>query len=357
MRQIYSFIKFYLYIHLILILISLPLNLRGEKKVDTVSSATCPAVKKVLPRGLSIKVDGKVRNRYNLTHKYLSGLSTVRIRTREITPDGNVMGAYIYNGIPVYFLLDGIAPHKDKNDRFDRPLDLIVTFSSASGKSVSFSYGELTMCDDNDPVTLAYHRSQLLPSKDPEKYNKNRYKKPLNNFRLICPGDRYDNRYLDNVVLIRLLLLPTTDNLLPNLSKGKECRSENLFFIRDGKKIECSFDDIPKITIHNWFRIGHGRGIKSENLDSVKGYALRTWINKHYPAAKPGDFFVFIGCDGYRSIFSWSEIFQTENGEKMIIITERNGIREKKGLTLGPLGDFFVDRDIWGLSCVEKVTL
>jgi len=213
------------------------------------------------------------------------------------------------------------------------------------------------MCDDNNPVTLAYFRSQLLPSKDPEKYSKNKYKKSLKNFRLICPGDLYDSRYLDNVISIRFSLLPTSDGVLPEMSKGKECKSEQLFYIKNGKKFKSSFDGIPQINIPNWFRIGHGRGIKSGNLDMVKGYSLRTWINIHYLQGKPGDFFIFVGCDGYRSIFSWSEIFQTENGRKMIIITERNGVRGEKGLTLGPLGDFFVDRDIWGLSCVEKVSL
>lgn len=68
-------------------------------------------------------------------------------------------------------------------------------------------------------------------------------------------------------------------------------------------------------------------------------------------SGKQDDFYIFAGCDGYRSIFSWSEIYRTENGRKMILLPG------KKGLTFGPVADCFVDRDIRALSCVEKVKL
>lgn len=323
----------------------------STQKTDAVSSATCPAVKKSIPGNLSIRITGKVKNEYYLSAEYLSTLCTVRIRTTEVTPGGRVMGAYFYQGIPLYFILDGIVPHKDKNDRFDRPLDLVISFISASGMTSNFSYGELALCNDKNPVTLAYDRNPLLPSKDPEKYKKNLHKDQLNGFRLICPGDLYDNRYLDNVIAIKLTLIPTTDNLFPNPEKRKKCRSEKLFYIKNKTRYKSSMKNIPLITIPNWFRIGHGRGIKSERPETVKGYALRPWLDKQFGAGKPGDFYVFSGCDGYRSIFSWSEIYRTENGLKMILI------REEKGFTLGPVGDFFVDRDIRALSCVEKVSL
>ncbi len=318
---------------------------------DSISSATCPAIKKEIPEKFSIRVTGKVKKEYLLSREYLSTLSSVRIRTKEMTPDGKVMGAYFYQGIPLYFILDGIAPKKDKNDSFDRPLDIVITFISESGLTSNFSYGELTMCDDNNPVTLAYSRTQLLPSKEPEKYKKNLYKTPLKGFRLICPGDLYDDRYLDNVIAIKLTLAPASEKLYPRLGKGKNCRSEKLYYIREGKRLESSMENVPLITIPNWFRIGHGRGIKFEKPEIAKGYSLRIWLNKHFGPGKPGDFYIFAGCDGYRSIFSWSEIYRTENGVKMILI---NG---EKGLTLGPVGDFFVDRHIWALSCVEKVNL
>ncbi len=343
-----NFMFFFL---LILLGINPIFTLENNKSIDAVSSATSPAIKRELPEKFSLRVTGKLKREYFLSAEYLSTLSTVRIRTKEVTSEGKVMGAYFYQGIPLYFILDGIAPHKDITDQFDRPLDMVITFISKSGLTSNFSYGELTMCDDNNPVTLAFHRTPLLPSKDPGKYNKNKYKNPLKGFRLICPGDLYDDRYLENVIAVKLTLLPSSDNLFPVLSKGKECSSKELFYIKNGKKLKSSLENIPLITIANWFRIGHGRGIKSKKHEVVKGYLLRSWIKKHYGPGKPDDFYIFAGCDGYRSVFSWAEIYRTENGKKMILV---NG---EKGLTLGPAGDFFIDRNIWALSCVEKVSL
>lgn len=325
-------------------------------RTDALSSATCVAKKKSIPSELSIKIFGKVEKKYNLNAEYLSNMSTVRIRAREVGSDGKISGVYIYYGIPLYFLLDGIAPLKNKNDIFDRPLDIIVTFISESGKTSNFSYGELTMCNDNNPVTLAFYRSQLLPSKGSELYQKNSLAGYLKKFRLICPGDLYDNRYLNNVVAIKFSVIKTSDHLLPKLSVGRKCVSENLFCIKNGKKTKSSENNVRMKTVSNWFRIGHGRGIKSEKLDKVTGYDLRSWLLENFGNGKPDDFFMFVGCDGYRALFSWIEIFQTSNGEKIILITAKNNISEKRGLTLGPLGDFFIDRGIWGLVCVEKVT-
>jgi len=325
-------------------------TLPGSTGTDAVSSATCPAVKGQIPASWSLKVTGKAKHEYRLTSGYLSTLSTVRVRTIEISPGGKVMGAYYYQGIPLYFILDGIAPEKDGSDRFDRPLDMVVTLISSSGETACFSYGELTMCNDNNPVTLAWERKPLLPSKEPEKYKKNLYKRPLTGFRLICPGDLNDSRYLNDVAEMRLSLIPTSDHLFPKPGKGKDCRSDRLYVIRKGEKYEGSLENVPEKTIPFRFRVGHGRGIKSKKYEPVSGYSLKIWLKNHFGPGKPGDFYVFSGCDGYRSIFSWTEIYLTENGEKMILM------KGEKGLTLGPTADFFVDRNIWALYCVEKVS-
>jgi len=41
-------------------------------------------------------------------------------------------------------------------------------------------------------------------------------------------------------------------------------------------------------------------------------------------------YFVCTASDGYKAIFSWNELFNSELGEKIFIITEMNGIRLKQ---------------------------
>jgi hypothetical protein len=40
-------------------------------------------------------------------------------------------------------------------------------------------------------------------------------------------------------------------------------------------------------------------------------------------------FFVFIASDGYRVIFSWNEIYNTETGNNFFIVTEMEGKKLK----------------------------
>ncbi len=358
MDRILTFFKSFFIAQITLFILIAPLFSAGkDPAVDAVSSATSLSVKISFPENITLTVFGKVKNIYHLNSKYLSTLSTVRIRTKEADRDGRVTGAYSYIAIPVNFLFEGIKPLKTSTDLFDRPLDLIITFISKTGQKSHFSYGELTMCNDSNPVSLAYYKDPVLPSKEPEKYTKNRDTKPLSGLKLICPRDKYTNRYLDNVISIKFSLPKSSDTILPKLAKGKKCNSNKLFYIKGGKKFESSYSGVKIEKYTNWIRIGHGRGIKSKSPESVTGYSLRDFLFKNFGENGPDDFYLFVGCDGYRSIFSWSEIFRTYEGGKMILITKRNGLPTDKDITLGIIGDFFVDRDIHGLSFVEKITI
>ncbi len=66
-------------------------------------------------------------------------------------------------------------------------------------------------------------------------------------------------------------------------------------------------------------------------------------------------FYLFVACDGYRSLFSGTEIFATAAGRESMIITEMDGERPSGGMTLGPVRDYFVDRDVWGLSHIVQL--
>ena len=84
------------FIFIILTGISFVFGATESSGTDAVSSATSPALKKTIPEKFSIRIAGKVKREYALSSEYLSTLSSVRIRTKEITPDGKVMGAYFY---------------------------------------------------------------------------------------------------------------------------------------------------------------------------------------------------------------------------------------------------------------------
>lgn len=325
--------------------------------IDAFSGATPPALEEKIPDGLSLTIDGNVKQIYHFSSRSFRLLAKTRIRTPEVTSEGEIMGTYIYTGIPVLYILEGVVPQKTDPDAFDRPMDMVVVFTSAAGQTALFSYGELTTANDSLPITLAYFREPLLPSKEPEKYTRNKYKENIKGLRLICPREPDTSRYLDNVVRLTLTVLPTPDHLLPPSQEKKKCTSLSITCVEDGETWPDSYENIPVIEISNWLRIGHGRGIKGNHRATASGYHLPSFLKQNFPGCSPDDFFIFVACDGYRSTFSGREIFCTDAGNSFLLINSIDGEPPKGGKTIGAVSDFFVDRCAWGLTHIVRITI
>ncbi|MCK4765122.1 MAG: hypothetical protein KAW12_23185 [Candidatus Aminicenantes bacterium] len=329
---------------------------RNLDNSDAFSGATPLALKRKVPDGLSLIVDGKVKQEYVFSSDSFWLLAKARIRTPLVSPGGEILGAYIYTGVPALYFLEGIVPQKSAEDVFDRPLDMVVIFTSASGRKVCFSYGELNTIDDSLPVTLAYHREALLPTKkDPETYTLNKLPGNIAGLSLICPREPDMSRYLDNVERMTLAVLPTPDHLLPVLSKNKECISASVECIENNDKRPAFFAELLREEIPYWVRIGHGKGLKGQRPSTASGYPLGAFLRSNFPGCTEKDFFIFVGCDGYRGIFSGREIFLTAAGKSFYLLDTLDGGPMKEGIMVGAVSDFFIDRCVWGLSHVVRV--
>lgn len=324
-------------------------------KVDAFSGATPLALERPVPGGLSLTVDGKVKQEYHLNSPSFRLLAKTRIRTPEVLPGGEVTGNYIYTGIPVLYILEGVRPEKGPEDAFDRPMDMVVVFTSGSGRQARFSYGELTCGDDALPVTLAFHREPLRPNKAPGKYTKNKTTENLDGLRLICPREPDTSRYLDNVVRMTLAVPSTPDSLLPPVQKKKDCTSPSITCVDGEKQWTADLENIPVKTIDNWVRTGHGRGLKGDRTVTASGYLLPAFLKHNFPDCGADDFFVLTACDGYRGIFSGRELFATAAGNGMLLLTGFNGKPPKNSFTVGTVSDFFIDRSIRNVTHIVRL--
>lgn len=324
----------------------------GQKitEIMAVTGATPLALQESVPSGRSLTITGLVKKEYALSSYTLNKFATTRIRTREVSAAGEFEGAYVYTGIPLYNILEGVSPQKPKSAVFDSPLDILVTFHAASGKTSRFSYCELIMTDDRHPFTLAFHRRQVLPHKNPEQYTKNRYKDNIQGLRLICPRDPDTSRYLDDVTKITFSVFKTPDDILPVTKKGKKCSSDGITVIRGGTAGPASFVNVARSKAAGWVRIGHGQGFKG--ISGAEGYELRSFLKKNFRDCGPDSFFIFIACDGYRALFSGREIFLSGDGASYMIVDSLDGKKATGNYMLAPVDDYFVDRDVWGLTHV-----
>lgn len=319
-------------------------------KIMAVTGATPLAVKQDLKKDVTLEISGSTKRVYKFDENSLNAFASLYLRTMEVSANGTFEGTYRYSGIPVLNILEGIAPEKPKDAAFDRPLDLVVTFISSSGKQAHFSYGELTMTDDTRPVILAYSRKELVATKaTAEKpYTLNIHKDDVTGLRLVCPGDRDTARYLDDVRKIVLREVDVDNSDLPEMLKGFKCYAHSTSVLYKGKSLPLDLKDSEAAYVENWIRTGHGQGYKG--ISSAKGFKLRSVLKKNFPGAGENHFFLFVACDGYRSLFSGREIFSTDAGKDMMIMKEFEGSDARGGTGIAPVRDYFVDREIWGLS-------
>ena len=321
----------------------------------TMSGATPLAVARRVPSTIRLTIDGLVKKKYHFSGDALNALATTRIRTREISPAGDFMGAYIHVGIPVFNILEGIAPQKPKDASFDQPLDILVTFHSHSGKKACFSFNELIMTGDCQPVILAFSRQPVMPTNEKvrDTYAGNRFIDELTGLRLICPKEPDTSRYLDNVVRISYDPIPVDERALPPRRKKVVCHSASLTCMDGSRQWPGELASIQRAANNGWLRIGHGHGY--DEIASAEGIDLRGFITKNFDGAGPDDFFLFVACDGYRALFSGREIFATPDGRAMMIVDRLNGKALAEGLMLAPTADYFSDRAMWGLAQVVRI--
>lgn len=337
------------------------------KKPDAVSSATQLAVKRALPANFSFNAAGMVKHPCTYSKKNLEQFPFIRIRSAEVKANGEILGAYIYTGIPVLYLLEKTVPLKPKDAVFNRPLDMQVVFRSSTGKEKIFSYCELTMVNDNNPVILAFHREPLRPSKPMKHYGKNKFTGKLKGFRLICPGDKDNNRYLEDVKEFSLRLPTYPEKLLPKVQKGMKCASSTITVIDKNDKNanngnngkykpkKAALKNVPRKKITDWVRIGHGRGLKGDKPAVATGFHLPSFLRENFANTGSSDFFLIVGCDGYRALLSGREIFDTKTGDSFVIMDSLNGKKTKEGFTLATPADFFIDRCVKGVSHIVRL--
>ena len=116
--------------------------------------------------------------------------------------------------------------------------------------------------------------------------------------------------------------IPPTDSL-KILGKVKSAKTFSL----------SDLDTLPKVTIRDQVIYNH-KGEVKDTLKNLKGIPLKSVLSLiEFVHDKPKQlnefYFVFIASDGYKVVFSWNEIYNTETGNSFYIATEMDGKKLK----------------------------
>lgn len=92
-------------------------------------------------------------------------------------------------------------------------------------------------------------------------------------------------------------------------------------------------DSFPKVAIKDQ-TLYNQKGEEKSSVKNMKGVLLKNVLeNIKFVYDKPKElnefYFVFVATDGYKVVFSWNEIYNTETGNNFYIVTEMEGKKLK----------------------------
>lgn len=131
------------------------------------------------------------------------------------------------------------------------------------------------------------------------------------------------------------IILTTTILLFALMGFGqRKIEATNSFKVFGKVKTEKMFnlktlDSFPKQVIKDQILYNHKGEIK-DVVTNIKGVAIKTVLEKiDFIYEKPKElnefYFVMMASDGYKVVFSWNEIYNTEVGNQLFFITEMGG--------------------------------
>jgi len=257
--------------------------------------------------------------------------------------DNQFVGAYRYDGYSLFDILsDRILKKKNVTD-FRPVIDLYVEIENDKGEKVVLSWGEIYYPNFLHNIIIATGVMRIVPSKTRDLW-------PLpSESKLIVGHDLISERNISNPVKITVISYPGRYQLNRDLSPLFSGKVD----VFSGENQVDSFTTLParlqNETLHTIF-YGRGRGIHS--TQPFSGVYLKNYLaGKIKPNRKnlQTGLVVCAGIDGYRSVYSLSEIMNRSDQAEILLVPcpeEKDGGKFR----IFPSCDFFSDRAVKALS-------
>lgn len=295
-----------------------------------------------------ITIEGEIENPGKVDFAQLPLRQVIVKETGLEGENGQFKGAYQYEGYSLYDILDRVILKKKNEAAFPPIIDLYVEVENSKGEKVVLSWGELYYPIHRHEILIAAKVRRIVPSK-----TKELWPMPVDS-KLVVASDLLTERNIDNPVKITIkssTLKFTIDRNIPEMYAG-----ELKFF--SGKTLVNTFaEDGIKGNQVSYGSVFYGRGTGIHGTTPFKGVMLKEFAGEYYKISRENirtGLFIVSAPDGYRAVFTYSEIFN-RNDQAEVLIVSQTGIKSKGAYLLYPAADFFSDRSIRCLSEVKLV--
>jgi hypothetical protein len=296
----------------------------------------------LLPKELTI--EGEVANPGKVD---FTGLPVHSVIVKETLLDSTggdkFVGAYRYDGYSLFDILNKSILKKANLTEFKPIIDLYVEVENEKGEIVIFSWGELYYPNNLHKIIIATGVARIVPSKTKELW-------PLpSESRIVVASDLVTERNISSPVKITVKSYPHSFKVQQGLSPMYATGIDLFNSSKSVGRIEAMPESMKSDTYNTIF-YGRGKGIHSTT--PFTGLLLKDILKNYYPlnsASLKTGIVCLVGKDGYRTVVSYSELFNRNDQQEFMLIGTKKD--EDGGLfRIFAACDFFSDRAIKSVS-------
>ena len=289
-----------------------------------------------------IYVDGEIADKGLVNFAELPVRSLI---VKEATlEDGEVkfIGAYRFDGYSLFDILKERILKKKNQKEFPPPLDLYVEIENAAGEKVVASWGELIYPNKLNRIIVATSVARIIPSKTKEQW-------PIpETSQMVFADDLLSERNLSEPV--KITVRSATRSFLIN-RKLKPLYSKSIKLYKEGEPVGEIAELDNQLKPQSYKNIFYGRGRGLHKISEFSGNEIKEILAKYFSSEKAvlqRGLFTMAAADGYRVVFSASEVFNRNDQSEVLIVDQ--GKDEGGKFLIFPAPDYFSDRAIKAVS-------
>lgn len=297
-----------------------------------------------------IEVDGETSNPGKINIEELPVHSLI-VKEALLSGDSNrFVGAYQYSGYSLYDILNEYKIDKKNAEVFNPIIDLYVIVENENSDRVVISWGEIYYPVNRYNIIIATKVNRIVPSKTRELW-------PLpETTKLIVANDLLTERNISNPSRITIV----SDDIDLKVQKGLKPLYAPEISIYDAMEKVRSIVTVPEgFTELKYEAVFYGRGRGIHSTTPFYGYLFKDFLTEDFPVTKENlvnGLIIISAPDGYRGVFSYSEIFNRNDQSELLLVADR-GNKDGGEFRLFPACDFFSDRAIKAVNGIYFKTI
>lgn len=246
----------------------------------------------------------------------------VFVKEQFPSPDDTAgfIGAFRYRGYALFDILHPYEVEKANREAFKPEIDLYIEISNDEGERVVFSWSEIFHTTTPGQIIIATAAAPISPGKREVNYD------PGTRWKVVAANDLYNSRYLDNPTKITVRSFHLKDYKIQKGMKNMYSPMVRVVYPEQPDTVIGQVTD--SIVFRHYATTFYGMGMGFHDQKTFDGPGLASLLKGKIPPMDPAmlksGLVCFVGLDGYRVVYSYSELFNRADQLEAILALSTN---------------------------------